>query len=667
MDAMIVVARTVHFASAILLFGELLFALAVATPVWRGAGGASPGHRPRLLSLVLACGAWALAASVISGAAWLAAETAIMSGTPIAQSLSGDTIGLVLGRTLFGRVWVWRFGLAVVLAALLLAIGRSAGESRRARIAMGAVLVAAAYLGTLAWAGHAAAGQLSGPYVQIVCDVVHLLAAGAWLGALPGLVFLLGRAQPLDVTAQVARRFSTLGVVSVGALVASGVGNTWYLVGDVPALIGTDYGRLLLAKIALFAAMVGLAAVNRWSLTVRLQARDPLNVRALRSLRRNATMETAAGVIIVVIVGVLGVMVPAAHQSAVWPFDHTLSWQAAQQSIGVGTAAVMAGSVACVAAGVALSGALRKQWRLGTAGIVATAVAATILAWTLAVPAYPTTYAASPTRYTTDAIVRGAGLYAQNCGACHGPNGRGDGPAATSLSIMPTDLAAHASSHRVGELFWWIAHGFPGTPMPGFAPRLSDAEIWDLVQFLRAQSDAVAAMTLTNRAQPWLAAVVAPDFTFELAGQGQQSLRQPQGEPITLLVLYTLPQSLPYLRALAAQTSAFGEIGLRVVAIPLSGTVNGTNVESGGDGGSIAAITPPDAITVYAMFARQDVDAANAALVQADYLIDRQGYVRARWIGVPDSPLTRAAETFDQADLLRRERQRAPLSAAHAH
>ena len=57
-------------------------------------------------------------------------------------------------------------------------------------MAVGAVLVAAAYLASLAWAGHAAAGQASG-LVQLLSDVVHLLAAGAWLGALPGLVFLL--------------------------------------------------------------------------------------------------------------------------------------------------------------------------------------------------------------------------------------------------------------------------------------------------------------------------------------------------------------------------------------------------------------------------------------------------------------------------------------------
>jgi putative copper resistance protein D len=123
-------------------------------------------------------------------------------------------------------------------------------------LAVGALLVAAGYLATLAWTGHAAAG----PPVQVVSDVTHLIAAGAWLGALPGFVVLLGCAQPVSITAQVTRRFSTLGVLSVGTLVVTGIGNAWYLVGDVPGLIGTAYGRLLLAKLALFAAMVTLAS-----------------------------------------------------------------------------------------------------------------------------------------------------------------------------------------------------------------------------------------------------------------------------------------------------------------------------------------------------------------------------------------------------------------------
>jgi hypothetical protein len=203
--------------------------------------------------------------------------------------------------------------------------------------------------------------------------------------------------------------------------------------------------------------------------------------------------------------------------------------------------------------------------------------------------------------------------------------------------------------------------------MPAFAPQLSDPEIWDLVQFVRAQSDAAAATALTNHAQPWLYAIAAPDFTFELAGRGQDSLQRTRGNPVTLLLLYTLPQSLPYLRALAAETSAFRAIGLRVIAIPLSGAANSAPADLGDDGDLIVPTVPADVITAYTMFARRDVDAANARPVQVDYLIDRQGYIRARWIGVPDSPPARVAETFDQAELLFRERQRPPLSTGHTH
>ena len=174
-------------------------------------------------------------------------------------------------------------------------------------------------------------------------------------------------------------------------------------------------------------------------------------------------------------------------------------------------------------------------------------------------------------------------------------------------------------------------------------------------------------VALTNQAQPWLYAIAAPDFAFELAGRGQESLQRTQGNPVTLLVLYTLPQSLPYLRALAAETSAFKAIRLRIVAVPLSGDANPLSVELGDDGGPIVASAAADVITAYTMFARRESDRANARPVQVDYLIDRQGYIRARWIGVPDSPTARAAETFDQAELLYRERQRAPLSAQHTH
>jgi len=62
-------------------------------------------------------------------------------------------------------------------------------------------------------------------------------------------------------------RLSTLGIVSVVTLVATGIINILMLVGSVAALVGTDYGRLLLVKIALFLVMLAIAGVNRLLLT----------------------------------------------------------------------------------------------------------------------------------------------------------------------------------------------------------------------------------------------------------------------------------------------------------------------------------------------------------------------------------------------------------------
>jgi putative copper resistance protein D len=498
---------------------------------------------------------------------------------------------------------------------------------------------------------------------------VHLLAAGAWLGALPGLVFLLGRAQWMsdvpsaNTAADVTRRFSALGVVSVGALLLSGLANTWYLVGDVPALVGTDYGRLLLAKLALFATMLALALVNRLRLTPRLYTRDRA---ALHGLRRNALLEAATGLLVVTLVGVLGTTVPAAHQTPVWPFAHTLSLEPVYESVGISTALVFAASLALVAAGVALRGFRTRRPTLWIPGVAAICIAVSSSAWLLAVPAHPTSYLASPVRFTTTSIVNGAARYARDCSGCHGSQGRSDGPAAASLVFKPANLIEHASRHRAGDLFWVIAHGVPGTSMPAFAPQLTASETWELIQFLLAQAEAADARTLTQRVAPWRP-IVAPDFTFEIDAQPQESLREQRGRFVTLLVFYTLPDSLPRLRALAAEKRSFAEAGVRVIAVPLPMSSSSAAAESVNDGKSIFAITRPDVATAYAMFARQSADTSDAGPAHVEFLIDRQGYLRARWIGMRDAADNRAAEMFAQIELLNREPPGASPAEVHGH
>jgi hypothetical protein len=110
------------------------------------------------------------------------------------------------------------------------------------------------------------------------------------------------------LAARAAAHFSTLGVASVAALLASGIVNSWMLLSSPRDLIDTDYGRLLFLKIGLFAAMLAIAAVNKFHLTPRLAGAP-----ARRALLRNGLAETVLGAGVLLLVGALGTMQPAAH------------------------------------------------------------------------------------------------------------------------------------------------------------------------------------------------------------------------------------------------------------------------------------------------------------------------------------------------------------------
>src|SRR5689334_8736892 len=235
MNPLLAIARAVHFAATLWLFGELMLACLLSL----GRRAASDEVREVLRLRLPTIARAVIAIGIASAVAWLAAVAEMMSGTPLRQAISPSTLDVVLGSTLFGRVWIVRAGLALLL--LLILWPRSGG--RGWRFASGA-LVAAAYLGALAWTGHAAAGAEPLRPVQLVCDVVHLLAAGAWLGSLPALAHLLARTRSVEQAAWAVRRFSNVAIACVAALIVSGIGNSWFLVGSVPALFGTPYGML---------------------------------------------------------------------------------------------------------------------------------------------------------------------------------------------------------------------------------------------------------------------------------------------------------------------------------------------------------------------------------------------------------------------------------------
>jgi putative copper export protein/mono/diheme cytochrome c family protein len=648
MSAAFVVVRAVHLGAAIALFGELVFVSVVASTAWVHAAGATGGKRGNLerhLGVVIT---WALAVSAVSGAAWLASEAASMAGATLAHALRDGAAGLVLRATEFGHVWLLRTVLLVLLAALVPWRRRATSDLVRQHRTTVALLFAALYLATLAFAGHAAAVTQGGlRALHLGADALHLLAAGAWLGALAPLVYCLRNPPSSDALARLTRRFSALGIACVSILLASGVVNALFLVGSFAALFGTPYGQLLVVKLGVFAAMLVIAAVNRWRLTPHLATED----RARSTLRRNAMLEIAAGIVIIAIVGALGAMVPGTHQSPLWPFDFALDFTSA--NIAGGVAAALIASAMAALAGVALmiTGVHRRAARLWIPGCVALLAAAAVSTSVFAVPAFPTTYATSPVPYTVDAVAHGGVLYANNCSSCHGPEGRGDGPAAAALSTKPVNVAEHALHHPPGNLFWWIAHGIPHSPMPAFSPRLSATEIWELVQFLVARSSAEAALSLGGDVSTDSMSG-APDFTYEVPQQGQQALSAPSIP--ALIVLYSLPQSKQRLAELAADHRMMHD-GVRVIAIPLTPGEGTNNANPLGQ-----TVVNADVTSVYAMFARSRRDATP---IHTELLVDGAGVVRARWTGLPSAGADRDAAIMRALQHL----PKAPRPMHHGH
>ena len=85
------------------------------------------------------------------------------------------------------------------------------------------------------------------------------------------------------------------------------------------------------------------------------------------------------------------------------------------------------------------------------------------------------------------ALEQGQAIYERHCADCHGPEGRGDGKQAISLSPRPGNLvSAQTSAKTDQELLKIIANGRPRTAMTGWNERLSDEEQRAVLAYVRS-------------------------------------------------------------------------------------------------------------------------------------------------------------------------------------
>ena len=649
-------ARSLHLLASIVLVGG------AATLLLAG-----PSDRPTarrwetwVLRVCAACVGMALASALIA----VAAQTALLEGRPGA-ALEPAALSRFLLQTQGGTVWLVRGGVLFLLGAFL-AVRLEIRDRADWRAARGEVaLLGLLALGMLALAGHAAAAEPD-TALAIAVDVLHLGAAGIWVGGLLPLAWLLrlaaredgADARPYAVLA--ARRFSRAALAIVLVLMATGAWSAWLQVGGMAALLGTPHGRLLVAKLAVFAAMLALALVNR-RLIPRLSGEAvKIGRPAMRRLGRMVTSEAALAVVVVALVAAMSLTPPARHSEPTWPlsFRYTLDNLVVAPDL---KGQVLIGSQVAVLGLVALVASLVLPWLRLAIALGGTAVVAGGLA--VALPplvsdAYPTTFQRPTTPYHATSIAEGRAVFAEHCVACHGERGAGDGPAAASLNPRPPDLRAHhVALHTAGDIFWWISHGKP--PMPAFAGTLGVDARWNVVNYVRALSAADAARLLGPKVEPERPWLVAPDFAYAVGPTPPRALKDFRGRKIVLLVLYTLPASRPRLVQLAENQGLLGGLEAEILAVPTDASPDALK-QLGAD--------PPIFFPVVTEGAREIVDTYRmfSPAPHSEFLVDRQGYLRAIAAGGTDA--TRDTDLLvAQVQQLNAEKALPPPPAEHVH
>lgn len=290
--------RFALYATLLPLFGFALFGLY--------APAAGKLSQNRLQHWRLALGA---TAALVFSASSIVVMTAAMMGVGVGEIGVYD-VGAMLTGMSAGTAWIVRIvALAVVIGAAVM--------GRRTAMPAAAAAGSGVALASLAWTGHGGMDEGARGVVHATADVVHLLAAGAWLGGLLALAVLLWPSAAYadyDLTYRSLARFAGVGTIAVALLVLTGLVNSWLLIGidRLPMLWTSLYGRLLLIKLALFVVMLGLAASNRFRLTPALRAglKDGGTTAAIGGLRRSLAVEATAAMGILGLVAWLGTLSP---------------------------------------------------------------------------------------------------------------------------------------------------------------------------------------------------------------------------------------------------------------------------------------------------------------------------------------------------------------------
>ena len=545
---------------------------------------------------------------------------------PADRPVDFDTLWEFTLGTSVGKAWIATQIIAFLFAGLAVARLFVASELLdRVTLWVGVIVVA-----VVSVTGHAIDDGL--PRWTQASFLLHTAAGLTWLGGLLGLVWWMftARGKPPEVAAQLAERWSLVAKIAMALVAVSGFAIAWENVGSIPNLLATPYGRLLTLKL-IFLCAVLLAAL----LLARYITRRPAGEFNVAWYGKVGVGESVFGLALLSIAGYIAVITPASHETNLyWPLPFRLSYIATWGQYPKMFTPIWWWGVAAVVLAIvaALIWWTPKTREVRLYATPATAIAALIaLAVSFSTEAYTDTYDDPTQDYTAESVTRGLTHYQANCTGCHGVLGEGNGPLAKDLknaqgvAVPPADLTApHVGTHTIGDIFHWLTHGGQSGVMPSFREQLDADDRWDVINFLLMLSYSNRARFMSP--QPMIQWLIAPDF----------ALVDPEEKATSLFKLRGAPTLISFARCAAPGVDPKERAASLTIARDAAKAAGANHVTIYDEACPREAkgrepVHPKAVETAYSVINRYPNESVSEQIDEAHFVLDRSGYVRARF------------------------------------
>lgn len=568
----------------------------------------------------------------------------ISGGAEEATESGFSGIELYVKSTRIGNLWLVRL-LAAVLAALLVIVLLRNNSSDCFW------LVLLSLSGMFIQISGVISGHFSGSENNVswlFIHAFHLMAVSLWVGSLPlwwMLVRCALRTEKLngDVIG-VVEKFSILAFIFVSVIVVSGWMMTSEFVQNEGDMIGTPWGRWLMFKLSLVLVALVLGNFIRKKLYLWWVAPHLVVGNAINSVG----LEFLVLLLVIIFASLMSSSVPAVHDSANWPLTFRFSvgsmWADEEMRKFILTGTLLGFVASCL---FLLSH--RNNVFIINFGLLFFAFIGWCTAvWAMTVEAYPDTFKRSIASYNALSIANGSRLFKENCVSCHGLGGLGDGSAGVKLPVPPADLSGpHSSLHTAGDMYWWIGNGIPKSGMISFGSKLADIERWDVVNFLRAFSQGFQGRIITSSVIKEGAWLGAPDFYLAGKVENVRQLKDFRGENSVLLVMAgSYGQAEKRLNILSDWLRNNNQ-KVSLVFVSKEGVADLPE-------DVFFPQSPMDVFDTYSLLTRTfsrrgDGRKIEYARPYVEFLIDRYGYIRARWVSDEES------EGWNNIDFLQKQ------------